>query len=135
MAGELADHDPPALPAVQTALTCLEGSRRGVRRLALPVRGLEGCGRVLTRAQALELVEEGPMDGTPQRIVADVVQPLGQHRRQQAAHARQRWPGHGLPALVLGLLRAEAHVAVRDREHPAMGQRHPVEIAPQIRQD
>ena len=56
MAGELADHDQPALPAVQTELTCLEESIRGVRRLALPVRGREGCGRVLTREQELELV-------------------------------------------------------------------------------
>jgi hypothetical protein len=114
MAGELADHDQPALPAVPTALTCLEGSIRGVRRLALPVRGLEGCGRVLTREQELELVEEGPMAGTPQPIVADFVEPLGQRMWQKAAHALQRWQGHGLPALVLGILIAEAHVAVLD---------------------
>jgi hypothetical protein len=56
MAGELADHDQPALPAVQTELTCLEGSICGGRRLALAVRGLEGCGRVLTREPELELV-------------------------------------------------------------------------------
>jgi hypothetical protein len=90
MAGEPADHDQPALPAVQTELTCLEGSIRGVRRLALPVRGLEGCGRVLTCEPELEVVEEGPMDGTPQPIVADVGAPRGQHMLQKAANELQR---------------------------------------------
>jgi hypothetical protein len=77
MAGELADHDQQALPAVRTELTRLEGRIRGVRRLALPVRGREGCGRVLTCEQELELVQERPMDGTPQPVVSYLVESLG----------------------------------------------------------
>src|SRR5919108_4360675 len=75
------------------------------------------------------------MDGTPQPIVADFVEPLGQHMLQKAANELQRWQGHGLPALVLGILIAEAHVAVLDRENPAIGQRNPVDISPQVLQD
>ena len=75
------------------------------------------------------------MDGTPQPIVPDRVEALGQYRLQKAPDelvGRQR---HGLPALVLGLLLAEADVAVLDREHPALGQRDPVAIATQGVQD
>jgi hypothetical protein len=77
MAGELADHNQQALPAVRTELTGLEGKIRGARRLALPVRGREGCGRVLSGEQELELVQERPMDGTPQPVVPDLVEALG----------------------------------------------------------
>jgi hypothetical protein len=77
MAGKLADHNQQALPAVRTKLTCLEGKIRGARRLALPVRGLEGGGRVLSCEPELELVQERPMHGTPQPVVADLVESLG----------------------------------------------------------
>jgi hypothetical protein len=77
MAGELADHNQQALPAVRTELTCLEGKIRGARRLALPVRGREGGGRVLSCEPELEWVQERPMDGTPQAIGADLVEALG----------------------------------------------------------
>ena len=76
----------------------------------------------------LELVQKGTMDGTPQPIVPDFVEPLGQHMLQKAAHARQHWQGHGLPALVLRILIAEADVTILDREQPAIGQRDPVNI-------
>jgi hypothetical protein len=62
----------------------------------------------------LELVQEGTMDGTPQPIVPDFVEALVQHVLQEASDELQRWQGHGLPALVLGILIAEAHVAALD---------------------
>jgi hypothetical protein len=65
------------------------------------------------------------MDGTPQPIVPDVVEPLGHHLRENAAHELQRRQGHGLPALVLRLLLAEAAGTSLDREPPAIGQRAP----------
>jgi hypothetical protein len=43
--------------------------------------------------------------------------------------------GHGLPALILGILIAEAHVAALDRENTVIGQRNPVDISPQVLQD
>jgi hypothetical protein len=135
MAGELADHHPQARPAGRTELTDLEGNIRGARRLALPVRGSAGGGRVLSGEPELALVQERPMDGTPQPVVPDLVEALGPHVRPKTADQRLGWQGHGLPALVLGILIAEAHVAVLDREPPAIGQRHPVDIAPQVRQD
>jgi hypothetical protein len=80
----------------------------------------------------LELVQEGTIDGTPQPIVPDFVEPLGQHMLQKAAHELQRWQGHGLPALVLSILIAEADVTVRDREQPAIGQGDAVDISAQV---
>ena len=64
------------------------GGRRGIWKRALPVRGQEGGGNGVTRAPALELVQERPMDGTPQALVADGMAPLKHDRRQQAAAAR-----------------------------------------------
>ena len=75
------------------------------------------------------------MDGTPQPIVADCVEPLRQHVLQKAPDELMGRQGHGLPALFLGILIAEAHVADLDREHPAIGQRKPVDISPQVLQD
>jgi hypothetical protein len=68
------------------------------------------------------------MGGTPQPIVPDFVEPLGQPRLQKAANELQRWQGHGLPALVLSILIAEADVTIPDREQPAIGQRDPVNL-------
>jgi hypothetical protein len=84
---------------------------------------------------ALELGQEGPRDGTPQPLVADFGEALRPHVRQKAPDDLLGRQGHGLPALILGLLIAEAHVAVLDRETAALGQRHPVEISPQVLQD
>jgi hypothetical protein len=72
------------------------------------------------------------MDGTPPPVVPDCVEPLRQHLLQNAANARQRWQGHGLPALGLGILLAAADVTSLDREPPAMGQRDPVPIPAQV---
>jgi hypothetical protein len=57
---------------------------------------------------------------------------LGQHVLQKAADELQRRQGHGLPAMVLGILIAEADVAVLDRENPAIGQRDAVDIPAQV---
>jgi hypothetical protein len=75
------------------------------------------------------------MERTPQPIVPNVVEPLGQPMLQKAADELQGWQGHGLPALVLGLLRAEADVALLTREHPALGERDPVDVPAQVLQD
>jgi hypothetical protein len=73
------------------------------------------------RQAELELVQEGTMAWTPQPIVADVVEPLGQHMLEKATDALLGRQGHGLPALVLSILIAEADVTVLDREQPAIG--------------
>jgi hypothetical protein len=75
------------------------------------------------------------MHGAPQPIVADFVEPLRQHMLQKAPDELVGRQGHGLPALILGILIAEAHVAVLDRENTAIGQRNPVDISPQVLQD
>jgi hypothetical protein len=128
MAGEPADHDQQALAAVRAEPTRLEGGRLGVVSMALPLRGRWGCGRGWPRQAALEWVPEGTMGRTPQPLVPDVVAPLGEDLRQAAADARQRRQGQGLPALVLGPLITAANLAVREREHPALGPRHPVDL-------
>jgi hypothetical protein len=135
MAGELADHNQPALPAGRAELTCLEGNRRGARRLALPVRGREGGGRVLSGEPELELVQERPRDGTPQPVVPDLVEALGPHVRQKTADTLLGWEGHGVPTRGLRVRVAAADLLVVDREPPAIGQRHPVDVPTQGRQD
>lgn len=112
MPGEGANHDQSALAAVRTWLTSAKGRAPAIGRLARPCRG---CGRRLRcvpRQRELELVEEGPMDGTPQPIVPDLVEALGQHMLQKASDELVGGQRHGLPALVLGILIAEADVAV-----------------------
>jgi hypothetical protein len=63
------------------------------------------------------------MDGAPEPIIADFVEALGQHMLQKAPDELPGRQGHGLPALILGILIAEAHVAVLARENPAPGSR------------
>jgi hypothetical protein len=81
---EETDHDQQALTAVWTEPTGLERGILAGGRLALPVWGLEGCGRCVARQAELELVQERAMDGTPEPIIADFVEPLGQHMLQKA---------------------------------------------------
>jgi hypothetical protein len=68
------------------------------------------------------------MDGTPQPIVPDIVEPLGQHVRQETPDALVGGSCHHLPALVLGVLVAEAHLTVLGREDTAIGQGEPLDI-------
>jgi hypothetical protein len=75
------------------------------------------------------------MDRTPQPIVTDVVEPLGQPMRQTATAARMGGQGHGLPTLVLGVLVAAAHLPISDGEEAVGGQRDPVDIPAQVLQD
>ena len=94
----------------------------------------EGGGGVPRQAE-LELVQEGTMDRTPQPIVADFVEPLGQHMLQKATDELMGGQGHGLPTLVLGVLVAEAHLPISDGEEAVVGQRDPVDIPAQVLQD
>jgi hypothetical protein len=57
---------------------------------------------------------------------------LGQHVVEKAADELQRRPGHGLPVMILGILVAEADVAVLDRDNPALGQRDAVDRPAQV---
>jgi hypothetical protein len=54
---------------------------------------------------------------------------------QKAANELQRWQGHGLPALVLSILIAEADVTILDGEQLAIGQCDPVHIPAPVVQD
>jgi hypothetical protein len=75
------------------------------------------------------------MDGTPQPIVPDFVAALRQHMLQEAPDELVGRQGHGSPALVLGVLIAEAHLAVLDGEQAGVGQRDPVDLPAQGVQD
>jgi hypothetical protein len=130
--GAQADHHQEAVATVRTALTSLEGERGGVVQRALLERRRSGCERCVPHQPPLEWMPEGTVDGTPQPIGPDGVAPLGPHRRPNAADARQRGQGHGLPAMVLGILRAAADLAIHDGEQTAMGQRDPVDRAAQV---
>jgi hypothetical protein len=83
----------------------------------------------------LKVVQERTMDRTPQSIVADVVQALGQYMLEQAADELIGGQGHDPPALVLGVLVAEAHLAFCDREETMVGQGDAVDIPAQVVQD
>jgi hypothetical protein len=87
------------------------------------------------RQAELPLGPEGPMAGTPQPIVADCGEPLGQHRRQKAPEALVGGPRHRVPTRVLGVLVAKAHLAMIDGEETGVGQRAAVAIAAQVVQD
>jgi hypothetical protein len=89
----------------------------------------------MPRQAQLELVQEGTMDRTPQPIVADFVEPLGQHMLQKATDELMGGQGHGLPTLVLGVLVAEAHLPISDGEEAVVGQRDAVDIPAQVLQD
>jgi hypothetical protein len=80
-------------------------------------------------------MQAGTMDGTPQPVVADVVDPLGQHMRQKAPDALVGGQGHGFPTLVCRVLVAEAHLVIIDGEQAVVGQRDPVDIPTQVLQD
>jgi hypothetical protein len=60
------------------------------------------------------------MDGTPEPIIADFVEPLGQHMLQKAPDELMGRQGHGLPALSLGVPVAEADSAVLNGEQTAI---------------
>jgi hypothetical protein len=75
------------------------------------------------------------MARTPEPVVPDLVEALGQHVLQKTADELQRRQQHRLPAMVLGILRAEADVAVLDRGDRAIGQRDPMDIPAQVAED
>ena len=83
----------------------------------------------------LELVQERPMDGTPQPMVPDRVEALGPHVRQKTADKLLGGQGHGVPPRGLRGLVAAADLLVGAREHPAIGQRTPVDVPTQVLQD
>jgi hypothetical protein len=90
---------------------------------------------VLRGEPELEVVPERSMDRTPQPVGPDRVEALGPHVRQETADQRLGWQGHGVPTRGLSVLVAAADLPVVDREHPARGQRHPVDVPTQGRQD
>jgi hypothetical protein len=75
------------------------------------------------------------MDGAPEPRIADFVEALGQHMRQKAPDELLGRQGHGLPALGLGVLVAEADLVILDGEQAGVGQRDPVDIPAQVIQD
>jgi hypothetical protein len=72
------------------------------------------------------------MHRTPQSIVADFVEALGQHMLEKAADELIGGQGHSPPALVSGVLVAKAHLAFRDREETVVGQCDAVDIPAQV---
>jgi hypothetical protein len=86
----------------------------------------------MSRQPELPVGQEGAMDGTPQPIVPDFVAALRQHMRQEAPDELVGRQGHGSPVLVLGVLIAEAHLAVLDGEQAGVGQRDPVDLPAEV---
>jgi hypothetical protein len=117
-----------ALTTGWTGVTRAEGRAPGCGGLRRGVRSGGRGGGGVPRQAALQVGQERPMDRTPEPIVADLMDTLGQHVLENAADAPQRRQGHGLPALVLGVLIAKADVAVLERENPAIGQGAAVDI-------
>jgi hypothetical protein len=130
--GEQADQDQQALAVVRICLANPEGWTPGGGRLTLWFRGGGRWVGGVPGQPELELVPQGPMAWTPQSIGADLVEALGSHVRQEAAHKLLGGQGHGVPTMVLGVLVAEADVAVLDRHHTAIGQGDPVDIPAQV---
>jgi hypothetical protein len=79
-----------------------------------------------------EVVQERTMDRAPQAIVADFVEALGQDLLENATDELVSRQGHGPPALVLGVLIAETHLALLDREEAVSGQGDAVDIPAQV---
>jgi len=132
---EQADHDPPARTAGGTPGTRAAGRAPGIgRRRHGCGRGGRGLGGV-PRQAALALVPAGTTDRTPQPIVADVGAPLGPHLLANATPARMRRPGHGRPALVVGVLVAAGAVVRRDGASAVGGPRDPVDLPAQVLPD
>jgi hypothetical protein len=75
-----------------------------------------------SRQAARPLGQERALGRTPQALGADGGGALGPDMVESAADARRGGPGHGPPALGLGLLRADAAVVVLDRAQTAMAQ-------------
>jgi hypothetical protein len=128
MPGEEANHDQQALAAVRTWLAGAKGWAPAIGRMALPCKG---CGRRLgcvPRQRELELVQEGTMDGTPQPIVPDLVEALGQYVLQKAADKLLGREGHSVPTVGLRVLIAKADLAILDGEQAVISQRDPMDI-------
>ena len=68
------------------------------------------------------------MDRTPQPVVPDLGEALGQHVRQEAADKRLGWESHGVPMLILRVLIAKAHLAIVDAEQTVVRQGNAVDI-------
>jgi len=127
MPREGADQDSPAVAAVRPRLASPEGWTPGLGRRDLPCKGGGRRGRVVPRQPELQLVQKGTVDRTPQPVVADLVEALREHVWQNAADALQGRQGHGLPAVLSGVLVAEKDRPILDREKTAIGQRHAVD--------
>jgi hypothetical protein len=135
MPGAGAKHDQQAVAAGRTWLTGAQGGAPAIGRRALPGRG---CGRRLgcvPRQRALELVQERTMAGTPQPLVPDLVDALGQYVRQQAAATRLGRERHRGPTRGLSVRSAKADRAILDGEQPVVGQRAPMDRPAQVGQD
>jgi hypothetical protein len=99
------------------------GGAPAVGQMALPCRGCRRrCGCVPCE-RALEWVQAGTRDGTPQRIGPALVDALGHHVRQEAAEKRLGWEGHGVPTRGLSVVLATADLALRHGEQAVVGER------------
>jgi hypothetical protein len=64
------------------------------------------------RQAELKLVQKRTVDRTPEPVVPDLVETLRQHVLQKAANELQCRQGHGLPAVMAGVLVAETDLAI-----------------------
>jgi hypothetical protein len=84
------------------------------------------------REAELQVGQKGTVDWTPEPVVPDLVETLRPHVLQKAADELQGRQGHGLPAVMAGVLGAETDLAIRDREHAAIGPCDAVDIPAQV---
>jgi hypothetical protein len=73
-------------------------------------------GGVVPPQPELKLVQERPMGWTPQPIVPDLVEALGQHVRQEAADKLPGGESHGVPTIGMRVLVAKADLAIVNAE-------------------
>jgi len=133
--GNGTNHDQQPLTAGRTRLAGSDGWAPGVGCLRCWFRSAGRRGGCVPRQAELELVQERTMDGAPEPIIADFVEALGQHMLQKTPDELLGRQGHGLPALVLGVLVTEADLVILDGEQAGVGQRDPMDIPAQVIQD
>jgi len=128
---QASDDDHPAQAAEGTGPGGLLGS---VRLRGGDLFGLFGChGR--RGQQELYPFQGAAVGRAEQAVIANLVEPFGQHMLQKPADEFRGRQAGGSPLPSARVFVAEADSALIDLRNPAVGDGHPVDIAPQVVQD
>ena len=127
-----ANQDEKAVAAVRTGLASPERWKAAVVRTGCRFRGSWIGGGGWTRQPELDAMQECPVRRTPQPVVADLMEALGQHMLQTAPDNLLGREGHGFPPMELGVLRTKTDLAVGDGENPVIRQGDAVDVPAQV---